>query len=138
MINSRNIDDLHPTVKKMAEFFLLKCSQAGIDVTITSTFRDYEYQDMLYAKGRTTKGPIVTKAKAGQSIHNWKCAFDFCPIVKGKAVWDNDKLWKQCGQIAKECGLTWGGDFVSFVDKPHCQFTGGLSLRDFQQGKQLP
>lgn len=136
MINSRNLNDLHPKVKNLAQAFIKECAQAGIDVLVTSTYRDHESQDALYAQGRTAKGNKVTNAKGGQSFHNWKVAFDFVPIVNGKAIWDDTDLWYKCGRIAEMVGLEWGGRW-KFKDMPHCQFTGGLTLAEFQSGKVL-
>ena len=78
-----------------------------------------------------------TNAKAGQSFHNWHVAFDFCPIVGGKAVWNDDALWTKCGEIAEGVGLEWAGRWKKFNETAHCQYTGGLSLADFQAGKTL-
>jgi peptidoglycan L-alanyl-D-glutamate endopeptidase CwlK len=137
MINSRKLEDLHPKVKTLCENFVKTCAKVGIDVIITSTYRDGESQNALYAQGRTTPGKIVTNAKAGQSFHNWRVAFDFVPVVNGKAQWNDTALFTKCGQIAEALGLEWAGRWTRFREMPHCQYTGGLSLQDFQQGKTL-
>ena len=147
MINSRSLSDLHPKVAAMASEFINRCKAQNIDVIITSTYRDSAAQDALYAIGRTVKGAnvtakkpmgsTVTNAKAGQSFHNWRVAFDFCPIVNGKAVWNDYALWIKCGEIAEGIGLEWAGRWKTFKEFPHCQFTNGLTLADFQQGKTL-
>jgi peptidoglycan L-alanyl-D-glutamate endopeptidase CwlK len=137
MINSRNINDLIPKVKSMCEEFIRKCDEAGIDVIITSTYRDDESQTALYNQGRTTPGKIVTKAKAGESYHNWRCAFDFVPVVNGKPQWNDIALFTKCGQIAKSCGLEWAGDWKTFKEYPHCQYTGGLNWRQLQAGMKI-
>lgn len=141
MQNSRDIKDLHPKVQAMANKFLDACKKAGIDVLITSTYRDNESQNELYAQGRTKPGRIVTNAKAGQSWHNYRLAFDVVPIKNGKAVWgttgDDLKLWQKLGAIGKSIGLEWAGDWVKFKEFPHFQYTGGLTLKDLQQGKMI-
>lgn len=137
MINSRNIADLHPKVQGMCNKFIAECDKAGIDVIITSTYRDHESQNDLYAQGRTKPGKIVTKARGGQSFHNWRCAFDFCPIVGGKAQWNDSALWKRCGEIAESCGLEWAGRWKGMKEMAHCQYTAGLTLADFQAGKKM-
>lgn len=134
MINSRKIDDLTPQVAEMARIFVARCAEQGIEVLITSTYRDMESQAALYAKGRTAPGPRVTNARPGHSFHNWRVAFDFVPIVNGKAVWDDDHLWAQCGMIGEDCGLEWGGGWQTFPDRPHMQATGGKSLAEFNSG----
>ena len=137
MINSRKIEDLLPIVAAKATAFVAACRAAGIDVLITSTYRDHESQNALYAQGRTTPGRRVTNAKAGQSWHNHRCAFDFVPIVNGKAMWDDTRTFRRCGAIAESLGLQWAGRWTSFPEMAHCQYTGGLTLADLQAGKQI-
>jgi peptidoglycan L-alanyl-D-glutamate endopeptidase CwlK len=135
MINSRNINDLNGKVTAMASEFINRCKAEGIDVLITSTYRDAESQNELYAQGRTKPGKKVTNAKAGQSYHNWRVAFDFVPIVNGKAQWNDAELFTKCGEIAEGVGLEWAGRWTKFKEMAHCQYTGGLKLADFQSGK---
>ena len=135
MINSRKIQDLHPKVATMAMLMIEECKEDGIDIIITSTFRDKESQDALYAQGRTTPGKIVTRARGGQSYHNYRVAFDVVPLKNGKPIWNSsDPVWQQIGAIGKHCGLEWAGDWPSFKEYPHFQYTTGLSIADFQKG----
>lgn len=136
MINSRQIYDLHPIVQTLSKKFIAACEGAGIDIIITSTYRDFESQNALYAQGRTTAGKIVTNAKAGQSFHNFRVAFDFVPVIHGKAQWDDLTLFAECGEIGKLCGLEWGGDWKK-PDRPHLQYTQGLTFKDFQAGRDI-
>jgi len=138
MVNSRSLSDLNPKVAAMCSEFINQCKAKNIDVIITSTYRDTESQNALYAQGRTTAGKIVTNAKGGQSFHNWKVAFDFCPIVNGKCQWADTDLFTQCGHIAEGIGLEWAGRWSGkFKELAHCQYTNGLTLADFQAGKTL-
>ena len=137
MINSRSQDDLAPPVKQRAEAFIAAAKARNIDLLVTSTYRDNESQDALYAQGRTAPGNIVTRAKAGQSWHNWRCALDVVPLVNGKAIWDDQAIWKQVGEIGKSCGLEWAGDWVTFKEFPHFQYTGGMTLAQLQQGAKI-
>ena len=137
MINSRNLDDLVPPAKQRAEAFIAAAKAKGIDLLVTSTYRDNESQDALYAQGRTAPGNIVTRAKAGQSWHNWRCALDVVTLVNGKAIWDDQAMWKQVGEIGKSCGLEWAGDWVTFKEFPHFQYTGGMTLAQLQQGAKI-
>jgi peptidoglycan LD-endopeptidase CwlK len=137
MINSRNIMDLHPTVRPLVFAFIKECANHGIEVLITSTYRDNESQAALYAIGRTKPGKKVTNAGPGQSMHNYRLAFDFVVIENGKAVWNDKAAFERCGIIAEKIGLTWAGRWKKFPELAHCQFTGGLSLKDLQEGKTL-
>ena len=137
MINSRSLSDLNPKVAAMCSEFINRCKAQHIDILITSTYRDAESQNALYAQGRTTEGKKVTNAKGGQSFHNWKVAFDFVPIVNGKPNWSDVALYTKCGEIAESVGLEWAGRWKKFPEQAHCQFTNGLSLADFQAGKTI-
>ena len=138
MVNSRSLSDLNPKVAALCSEFINRCKAEGIDVIITSTYRDKESQDALYAQGRTTPGNKVTNAKGGQSFHNWKVAFDFCPIVNGKAAWNDTALFTKCGMIAEEVGLEWAGRWKGkMIEMAHCQYTNGLTLAEFQAGKVI-
>jgi peptidoglycan L-alanyl-D-glutamate endopeptidase CwlK len=138
MINSRKLDDLLPEVRNKVEDFLALCKHEGIDLLVTSTYRDMESQNALYAQGRTAPGNIVTNAKAGDSFHNWRCAVDVVPLVNGKPVWDSsDPLWKRVGELGKQAGLEWAGEWHSFKELAHFQYTGGLTIAQLKSGSTI-
>lgn len=129
---ARDISQLHPEVQKLAEKLVSECAAAGIKIQITDCLRNKAEQNVLYAQGRTAAGNIVTNTKYPNSMHNWGIAFDFCLKMDvdgdGKVSDDayNDKtgLFARIGAIGKSIGLEWGGDWKSFVDKPHFQLAG--------------
>ncbi len=138
MINSRDINELIPPVKEKVEKFKALCKESGIDLLITSTYRDNESQNALYAQGRTAPGKIVTNAKAGQSWHNFRCAVDVVPLVNGKPVWDgDDPIWAKVGALGKQAGLEWAGDWKKFKEMAHFQYTGGLTLAQLNAGGKI-
>lgn len=137
MINSRKLKDLLPKVEEMAGAWFDDCAAHGIDILITSTYRDNESQNALYAQGRTIKGAIVTNAKGGQSYHNYKCALDFVPLVNGKPNWNNVELFTKCGELAEKHGFEWAGRWKSFKELAHVQYTGGLTLAQLKAGEQI-
>lgn len=126
---SRKLTDLHPDLITKAKSFLAQVELWGIDVLVTCTYRSNNEQTKLYAQGRTSPGPKVTNAKAGQSKHNFVLdgkpaakAFDIVPLVNGKCIWDNSNpLWQRLGEIGRTNGLEWAGDWVSFKEYPHFQ-----------------
>lgn len=138
MINSRKIEDLHPTVAVLCRKWLAECQAQGIPVLITSTYRDAEYQNSLYAEGRARPGRIVTNARAGQSFHNYRMAFDFVPLVAQAPAWNDMALITRCGEIGEKVGLQWAGRWKHMREYLHLQFTGGLTLADLQSGRTLP
>ena len=138
MINSRKLEDLLPQVRSRVEAFIKAADDEGIDLLVTSTYRDNASQEALYAQGRTTPGKVVTNARAGQSFHNYRCAVDVVPIRNGKPVWDSkDPVWQAVSRLGKAAGLEWAGDWKRFREFPHFQYTGGLTLAQLQQGSKI-
>lgn len=125
MLNSRDIDRLRPDVAANCRKWLDLCKQNGLNVLVTQTVRDREYQESLYAQGRTKPGSIVTNGKV-PTFHadTAGLAFDFCKNVKGHEYDDNAFFYKAAA-IAKDMGFSWGGDWKSFVDMPHIQWDNG-------------
>jgi peptidoglycan L-alanyl-D-glutamate endopeptidase CwlK len=131
MINSRNIADLDPQARAVAEKHIFACAGAGIDIIITSTWRDIEQQDFLYAIGRSPgdNRKHVTNAKGGQSWHQFRCAWDVVPIVGGKCVWEDPVLWEAVISIGESVGAEAGARWKTFPDRPHFQHRpGALTL----------
>lgn len=125
MINSRDIQHLDPEARNICLKHVIACRNQGIEIIVTSTWRDFEAQDDLYAIGRTKERQrrAVTNAKGGRSWHNYKCAWDVVPVVAGKPVWDSgDPIWKEVVRLGKEVGAEAGADWRSFPDLPHFQF----------------
>jgi peptidoglycan L-alanyl-D-glutamate endopeptidase CwlK len=125
---SRNPQDLHPELRPLFSEWAARCEAAGLDVLVTCTYRSNAEQDALYEQGRTKPGAIVTKARGGQSEHNFMLngrpaskAWDFVPLENGKAMWsDKHPVWKIAGQIAMDLGLNWyGRPGAPFKEFPH-------------------
>lgn len=122
MLNSRDVSLLRDDVEANCRKWLERCRAAGLNVLITNTVRDKEYQEYLYAQGRTRPGSIVTNGRT-PTFHSDKAglAFDFCKNVKGHE-YDDAAFFSKAAAIAKEMGFSWGGDWKSFPDKPHIQW----------------
>lgn len=115
------------------------------------TLRTFAEQDVLFSQGRTRlfdsngrRLGIVTKAKGGQSIHNYGLAIDIVLLVDRdgngtfeSASWesnvdfDKDKTsdWMEVVNIFKRNGWSWGGDWKSFKDLPHFEKPFGHTWR---------
>jgi len=133
-----SLEKLQPAFRELAYKFISKCLENGIKVKIYNTLRTKEEQEALFLQGRAPI-EVVNEARrkaglqpitiAGNKIitltkvspHCYGLAFDFVPIVDGKAIWNDDKLWEKCGNIAENLGLEWGGRWKQFPDKPHVQ-----------------
>ncbi|WP_082055753.1 LysM peptidoglycan-binding domain-containing protein [Geobacillus kaustophilus] len=135
----KKLQNVHPVVAAKARQLISQAYKKGINVIITQGYRSIEEQNELYAQGRTKPGKIVTNAKGGYSYHNFGLAFDFAILnPDGSVSWNVDEKWKRVAQIGKSLGLEWGGDWKSFPDYPHFQYTFGLSLADLRAGKRPP
>lgn len=151
-ISVQRILSAHPEVRDEAMLILKECDQklnGRAKVRFTQVLRSFKEQDDLYALGRTVvnsngksasrpMGYKVTNAKGGDSIHNYGFAIDFCLMIDNKeASWDDVKDfdddgvadWKEVVNIFKKYGWSWGGDWSSFIDKPHFEKTFGMSLK---------
>jgi len=133
--------DVHPELARRIIQMATALSRGGSPVTITRLGgrRTFEEQDALYAQGRTRPGNIVTRARGGQSNHNYGLAVDVVPLVYGRPTWNvASAVWRAIGDEGKRSGLNWGGDWQAFKDKPHFELPVGLSvqecLRIYQQG----
>jgi peptidoglycan L-alanyl-D-glutamate endopeptidase CwlK len=142
MINSRSLDELHPSARIRVDAFLQVCHEEGIDILVTSTYRDHESQNALYNQGRGTLGKIVTNARGGFSWHNYRCAIDIVPLRNGKPVWgtkgEDGKLWEKIGVLGEQAGLEWAGRWQRFRELAHFQYTAGLTLADLRAGIKIP
>lgn len=140
MLNSRDVAHLRADVAENCCVWQKICAAAGLDVLVTCTVRDGEYQAYLYAQGRTRPGGIVTNS-AVPTFHkdDVGLAFDFCKNVKGHE-YDDARFFEQAASIAKRMGFTWGGDWKSFPDRPHIQWDcGGLyENADIRAGRLPP
>lgn len=133
MISSRLLQDLDADVKDKAIKFMSLCQhELGVDILVTSTYRDFAAQDQLYAQGRTIPGKIVTNAKGGQSSHNFRRAFDFVPLRNGKPTWNELNLIRQCGEIGEKCDLEWAGRWKTFKELLHFQDLKGRTLEQWR------
>lgn len=142
MKSLKRLEGLHPALVSRAIELAELCEHAGLSFIVTAGLRTHVEQDALYAQGRTTPGKIVTKAKGGESWHNYGLAFDFVPVLEarnsitGKQLADfllwNDQAaeWNLIGRLGESIGLEWGGSWTKFKDLPHFQLIAGLTITE--------
>ncbi len=121
-VSESHILTLIPAAQIAARQFLTLVKPSGKDIKILSGTRTYAEQNALYSKGRTTAGPIVTKAKGGQSNHNFGLAWDIGVFENGNYI-GNDTPYKSIPTIVlpQMPQLEWGGNWISMKDYPHYQ-----------------
>lgn len=118
MINSQDINKLRADVAENAKLWLAECRSDGLDVEVSNTLRDDEYQAYLYAQGRSRPGKIVTNGKT-TTFHGAGLALDFYSKTKG---WSDHNFFARCGAMAKEYGFSWAGDWKRFREFCHIQW----------------
>lgn len=121
------IDTLEPGFKDTVEIVLKEAEEAtGHKWGVVQARRSIAEQDALYAQGRTKPGQNVTKAKGGQSAHNFGLAVDLVPIKDKKEWWSAPRsLFLKMAEIAEKHGLVagihWTDLFPPNGDMPHIQ-----------------
>jgi len=132
--DARIIQKLFPPFGQKVISLLEECNREELRVKLVAGSRTFEEQARLYAQGRTEMGQIVTRARPGESWHNYAVAID-CAF-KGPVPYpspqsrDGAALWAQFGSIAKLIGFEWGGEWG--WDYGHCQLTYGVTLDEAQ------
>ena len=139
LISIERIKKAHPSIRaKLLKGYTDANNKLGKNVRlrITRVYSTNAEQDELFAIGRTKRGRIVTKAKGGESIHNYGGAWDIVLLIDldGNGTfetaswdvlkdWDKDTQsdWMEVVAVFKALGAEWGGDWRRFPDGPHFQ-----------------
>lgn len=105
---------------------------SGVEYLAIAGHRTWAEQDALFAQGRTKPGRIVTKAKGGQSNHNFGIALDFGVFEDGKYLDEKEpakaaKIHAGIAAHAAAHGIE-AGHFWKFQDSPHYEIATGLTL----------
>jgi hypothetical protein len=137
-INQAIFAKLAGPVQARCNRFVAAAAADGVGLQAVQGLRTFSYQDGLYAQGRTKPGRIVTNARGGQSLHNYGVACDFAVLDStGKIAVDAHGEWSSphyddFGAWARIAGLEWGGSWHTLKDRPHVQFTNGMTLGQIQ------
>ncbi|HJQ32295.1 MAG TPA: M15 family metallopeptidase, partial [Pyrinomonadaceae bacterium] len=126
---------LNPVFRERLVLLAEALAQRGMQTLITDGLRTFAEQDALFLIGRRgiPGEKIVTKARGGQSNHNYGLAVDMFPVINGKVFTDVKKtdsvefrklfhaIQDAAGEEAERLGLFWGARFSGIVDTPHIQ-----------------
>lgn len=124
--SKNRLTELKQPFKGLVEQMIEIAHSINLDVQISCGYRSPLEQKDLYAKGRTTKGPIVTTAAPGQSLHQYRIAVDLFFLTDGKADFNLDKykqLWDACVKAGLDKqDLVWSGNWRGkFRETAHFQ-----------------
>ena len=124
----RAIDTLAPAFQKRVRGWCTEMVNSKIPPLIYCGRRTMEEQTALYALGRTSPGKVVTKARAGESYHNYGLAFDWVPLkISPKnpelyvADWDDEtafRLGEHVGQSFELAAISWETGHLQAAEYP--------------------
>ena len=147
---SKHLDGLDPAFRAAVEATIAECAAAGLIMSPYVGARSPAEQARLWRRSRSTSeimsavgtlraagaawlagvldgvgaqatGPEVTRALPGLSWHQHGLAVDCVPLVGGKAVWDDARLWTIYRAAAKRHGLFPASVRQPAFDRPHVQ-----------------
>lgn len=126
------LENVHPELAKRVRRVIAAMLALGIVVEVVQGLRTFAEQDALFAQGRTKPGMILTRARGGQSNHNYGLACDLCPFIGSNPDWHApESTWKAIADEAVKVGLEAGFYWPRFKDRPHVQLPG-VSLEECQ------
>lgn len=127
----KNIATLEANFQRRARQWLEEMIQTGIRPLVYCGLRTMEEQAALYAIGRSKAGKIVTKARPGESYHNYGLALDWVAMKQApgtdlyEADWDDETAFK----LGERVGVTFGLNAISW-ETGHLQDNRYASWRD--------
>ncbi len=107
--------------QRLLAIYQVMREQHGYEMVLVEGYRSSARQDQLAARGQH-----VTRARGGRSWHQYGLAADSAFMRDGKLVISERDPWAMrgyqlYGQVAKEAGLVWGGDWRSIKDLMHVE-----------------
>lgn len=124
-----NREGVHPDILEFEKRMIRRMSKLGVPMFASEVMRTPERQNDLYALGNS-------RAKGGQSPHQYGCAIDLVHSVKW---WTLSQMeWRIVGHVGQEIvtqaglaivSLAWGGSW-DFYDPAHWQINDWKMVKD--------
>lgn len=141
-VSMARINLLHPAIKEKVINAIIEAEKiTSKAIRVVQGLRTFKEQQDLFNQphdGVDNNGngkiddasEMVTKAKAGQSYHNFGLAVDICFLdaTTSGYKYNESSAWvvdKRVVKVFKNAGFVWGGDFHSITDDPHFEMTFG-------------
>jgi peptidoglycan LD-endopeptidase CwlK len=111
-----DVTKLAPKLQEIAVCETRFLNLSGYDAVIHETVRCRELAELYHELG-------VSKAMNElYSWHGFGLAFDVISKSRGWDAWEDPDWYEPVVAAYKGRGLHWGGDWKTFVDKPHMQW----------------
>lgn len=120
-VNATSLSGVNGELAKACLYIINAVKNDGYLLIVAEGYRTPEQQDIYYAQGRTTPGPIITQLRGNQGKHTKGQAVDFDFVINGEQSNANGNPWNIIGRHAHEVGLSWGGDWSSLKDYRHVE-----------------
>ena len=121
---------VYPPLASAVHTLIQQLLAQGHTAVITQGVRTSSQQAALYAIGRTKPGKIVTNCDGVVKVSNHQPKADGYGYAvdlawrtpNGGITWEGP--WALMGRLAQSLGLTWGGAWTSYLDRPHLEWNG--------------
>lgn len=123
-------EGVHPDIIEFDRIMVKRLADLGVPMFAHEMVRTRERQDMLFDVG-------ASKARAGESPHQYGCAVDLIHSVMGWGM--TRQQWLVIGQIGQDLikakgfalvSLAWGGDW-QFYDPAHWEVANWRERKDW-------
>lgn len=130
---------LAPKFRTTLADVMITLATMGWHPTIRETLRSTERAAWLYGFGREYddgRGIVTDAHNALKTWHHYGLAADLGDR-RFESGSEPERFFVDLGTITRGKGLTWGGDFPSFLDKPHVQFGPPMRLSPSDEAATL-
>lgn len=128
-------EKLYPPFLSALKALLADAAAVGVNYWAVSGYRTYNDQTALWAQGRTVPGLIVTRAKGGESPHNFGLAVDLARDSNmeraGLQPDYQPESYELLRTLAPLHGLVWGGIWTH-PDLPHVQMANYVTAAQLE------
>ena len=133
MARDNDPSHLHPTLRARVKHLEGLLETRGLPFILYEGYRGKERQEAGVKRGKS-------KARFGQSYHNYGLAVDFVgdKVVTGLNPWDNSLPWKEYGKAVEDSGLSWAGRWTTFRELVHCDCAVIYPWSFLREARHLP
>src|SRR3990167_3067368 len=128
---------LYPPFREKIRRLIVIAVESGLQVVLFESYRSQRRQLALFKQRKTklkTNGMHFYGVAADVVFRTVGGGWTWTPAPGGAG----GAMWKRLGQIGKDLGLVWGGDWKGLVDCPHFQLTSVAEQSEIVAGNYPP
>ena len=127
-----DLDLIFPAFLEKVLDAISACNDRGCVYIATRGYDTYGAQMALWAQGRTKPGPIVTRARGGESAHNFGLAIDFVRDIDIKPGVQPSWAKKDYAVLIEEIEKRGLHSGHKYADVPHVSWPRYTTASDMQ------